>query len=174
MKGFLTALGILAGCYFLIYCSSDIGVMSTDGLNGEETVLVTLEDVKAHDSSLPGINLKGGVLEQSSIDCLSKELRQKHFLESLGPLKISLATILTLETKEIRGRYTTFLEVSYQIQDPHKNKTILSFRTNGYGRNVLSGKVRSFFSSREMACKENVSDLAAFLRMSNSIKGGNS
>ena len=27
--------------------------MSTDGLNGEETVLVTLEDVKAHDSSLP-------------------------------------------------------------------------------------------------------------------------
>ena len=113
--------------------------MSTDGLNGEETVLVTSEDVKAHDSSLPGINLKGSVLEQSSIDCLSKELRQKHFLESLGPLKISSATILILETKEIRGRYTTFLEVSYQIQDPHKNKTILSFRTNGYGRNVLSG-----------------------------------
>ena len=56
--------------------------MSTDGLNGEETVLVTSEDVKAHDSSLPGINLKGSVLEQSSIDCLSKELRQKHFLES--------------------------------------------------------------------------------------------
>lgn len=74
--------------------------MSTDGLNGEETVLVTLEDVKAHDSSLPGINLKGGVLEQSSIDCLSKELRQKHFLESLGPLKISSATILTWKLRK--------------------------------------------------------------------------
>lgn len=148
--------------------------MSTDGLNEEGTTLVTLEDVKAFDTSLAGIDLKSNVLERSLIDCLSKELRQKHLLESLRPLKIDSATILALETKEIRGRYTTFLEVSYQIQDPHKNQTALSFRTNGYGRNVLSGKVRSFFSSREMACKENVSDLVAFLRMSNLIKGGNS
>lgn len=174
MKGFLTALGVLAGSYFLIYCSSDIGVMSTDDLSREGTALVTLKDVKAHDASLPGINLKNNVLEQSSIDCLSNELKRKHLLESLGNLKIDSATILKLETKEIRGRYTTFLEVSYQIQDPQKNKTTLFFRTNGYGRNVLSGKVRSFFSSREKACMENVSDLAAFLRVSNSIKGGNS
>ena len=86
---------------------------------------MTLKDVKAHDARLPGINLKNNVLEQSSIDCLSNELKRKHLLESLGNLKIDSATILKLETKEIRGRYTTFLEVSYQIQDPQKNKTTL-------------------------------------------------
>ena len=118
MKGFLTALGVLAGSYFLIYCSSDIGVMSTDDLSREGTALVALKDAKAHDASLPGINLKNNVLEQSSIDCLSNELKRKHLLESLGNLKIDSATILKLETKEIRGRYTTFLEVSYQIQVP--------------------------------------------------------
>lgn len=54
MKGFLTALGVLAGSYFLIYCSSDIGVMSTDDLSREGTALVALKDAKAHDASLPG------------------------------------------------------------------------------------------------------------------------
>ncbi len=101
--------------------------MSTDDLSREGTALVALKDAKAHDASLPGINLKNNVLEQSSIDCLSNELKRKHLLESLGNLKIDSATILKLETKEIRGRYTTFLEVSYQIQDPQKNKTTLFF-----------------------------------------------
>lgn len=124
----------------MIYCSSDIGVISTDDLSREGTALVTLKDVKAHDASLPGINLKNNVLEQSSIDCLSNELKRKHLLESLGNLKIDSATILKLETKEIRGRYTTFLEVSYQIQDPQKNKTTFFFRTNGYGRKCFIRK----------------------------------
>ena len=98
---------------------------------------------KAHDASLPGINLKNNVLEQSSIDCLSNELKQKAFTESLGNLKIDSATILKLETKEIRGRYTTFLEVSYQIQDPQKNKTTL-FSVPAVTEEMFIRKVRSF------------------------------
>ncbi len=47
MKGFLTALGVLAGSYFLIYCSSDTGVMSTDDLSREGQPLVALKDAKS-------------------------------------------------------------------------------------------------------------------------------
>ena len=76
MKGFLTALGVLAGSYFLIYCSSDIGVMSTDDLSREGTALVALKDAKAHDASLPGINLKNNVLSKVQLIAFRTNLNE--------------------------------------------------------------------------------------------------
>ncbi|WP_286314893.1 hypothetical protein [Turicimonas muris] len=163
MKGMFTAIGLLFLSYFFIYFSADIGTKTPGIAYHIPDSLSVVVDSVAEEQEISDIGVSPSTLKMISISSLKNEILRQDLQTKLTNTKIISATIEKIESKKSERKFSTVLEVSYRIEGENKKENIYKFTSYGCADNLLSGKKRRFFSSREKAFQNNVSKFHSFL-----------
>lgn len=170
MKGMFTAIGLLFLSYFFIYFYADIGTKTPGIVYHSPDSLTVVVDSAAEEPDLADIRISASTLKMISISSLKNEMLRQDLQKKLTNTKIISATIEKIKSEKSERKFSTVLEVSYKIEGENKKENIYRFTSYGCADNLLSGKERRFFSSREKAFQNNVSKFHSFLVSLEGIK----